>query len=71
MKLVQFEDGTYGITRWTLLSGRQFKDLKHGFWWSKTSDHFLTDCRTTSRAIAEKIFQQLRGRYKVIEAEHG
>ena len=39
MKIVKFVNGTYGIRKWTLFRGYEYKDfsvagMNNGWWWS-------------------------------------
>ena len=54
MKIVKFQNGSYGIRKWSF--GYQYKDLKDHFWWSLQSNHFK-DCQGTIAQVLD-VFKQ-------------
>jgi len=68
MKLVEFEDGTFGIRKFWFF-GWYFVDLfSKGYSWTQSSEHF-PDCKRT-REHAENILSNLKPKklpYKVVK----
>lgn len=65
MKLVQFEDGTYGVRMYWLF-GWHFKDLRNPrFEWTRGGEFF--HCCKGTRREAENAIMHHRIAYRVIE----
>ena len=44
-QIVKFKSGEYGIRRWSLFGGFEYKDLKtYGHWWGFNSG-YMHDCK--------------------------
>lgn len=54
MKIVKFNNGTYGIRRWFF--GYQFKDLETAFWW-RVGSKWIMHCQGEKEKVIE-IFNQ-------------
>jgi hypothetical protein len=63
MKIVQFKDGLYAIRK-VSLSGYQYKDLSHPYWWTRASQ-FMDDCKTADKHLILKVFNSMADKGKV------
>jgi hypothetical protein len=63
MKIVKFDDGTYGIRRrawWSLFQIYEYRDLKYNdaIWWTRR-DKWILDCKGPPQKV-KSIFDRLK-----------
>ncbi len=49
MKIVQFNDGTYGIRKWSFIDGYVYLDLIDGYWWPGDIPKYSKYYKTTDK----------------------
>ena len=69
MKLVRFEDGTFGVRRWWFF-GWVYLDLKSPsmFNWSAQSEYFI-DCKGTKEQALKAMKRKSRDSHVVVRGE--
>lgn len=67
MKLVKFENGTYGI-RLNWCFGWYFKDLQGSYSW-RNKHRYFKDCQGTEQE-ARKMLSNIKSKYTVVKDQH-
>lgn len=67
MKLVSFEDGTYGIRRLSII-GYQYLDFASNgsFWWGRSGLSNFKDCKT-DEVTARRVLSMLQDKGMVVK----
>lgn len=68
MKIVKFNDGKYGIRRWTLFGLFEFKDVQNtGYnWWHSKGASMFRNCRGEKEEV-ERIYDLLTDYGEAVE----